>query len=214
MSYSTISKTKWGRCSICGGAEQEVVKVKKDLFCLNCRNAQKVEEQIKKSNRRNAARNLGNKMRRENILGSQYSEDYEVAERAALIHDIDFVFSRCVRMMGANNNGLGSCYTCDRPQHWSMQDCGHYEKRGNTQIRWDFSNARPQCQECNRNKHGNMEEFTRRLELEHPGLPERLKEMAREPYKWSRDELKQLLLDLRAKLKTIETKFNQPSTIT
>jgi len=209
--YSTINRTKWGRCSVCGGAEQEVVKVKKELFCLNCRNAQKAEEQIKKANRRTAARNAGNKLRRENILGNQYSEDYEAAERSALVHDIDFVFSRCVRMMYADSAGLCSCYTCFLVQHWSMNQCGHFIKRGNTAVRWDFRNAKPQCRKCNENLHGNLEVYEKYLEMEHPGLPDQLKEISREPYKWSRDELKQLLIDLRAKLKIIEQKF-KPST--
>lgn len=88
--------------------------------------------------------------------------------------------------------------------------CGHYEKRANTQIRWSFSNARVQDKHCNEILDGNHEVFKERLEQEQKGLPEQLTEMAREPYKWSREELKMLLIDLRAKLKLIETKFNQP----
>ena len=56
-----------------------------------------------------------------------------------------------------------------------------------------------------------MEVYEQRLEQEQPGLPAQLKELAREPYKWTRDELKQLLLDLRAKLKIIEQKFKTPT---
>jgi len=210
MYSSIIPKSNFGNCSQCPAKDTECVKRGKELWCLNCNNIRKAEEQATKANRRNAARNLGNKLRRENILGSQYSENFEAAERQALIHDLDFVFSRCVRMMGADTSGTGRCYTCDRLEHWSMQDCGHFEKRGNTIIRWDLRNARPQCKKCNQVNHGEYEEFTSRLEVEHPGLPGQLRELAREPYKWSRDELKQLLLDLRAKLKNIETKFNQP----
>ena len=88
-----------------------------------------------------------------------------------------------------------------------MQQCGHFVKRGNTQIRWDFRNARIQCKNCNENLGGNLEVFQQRLNEEHKGLPEQLKEIARDPYKWSREELKQLLIDLRHKLRIIETKF-------
>ena len=61
MSY--LPTSKWGVCSVCGGKEQEVVKVKKDLFCLQCRNSQKTEELISKQKKRLAARNTGNKLR-------------------------------------------------------------------------------------------------------------------------------------------------------
>lgn len=209
MGYSTINKTKWGICSTCGGNEQEVVKVKKDLFCLPCRNNQKAQEQVKKSNRRNTTRRIGFKLRNSEIPPIA-TEDYAQAGRQNLMQDCDYTFSRIVRMMGADKSGIGSCYTCNRLEHWSMQDCGHYQKRGNTQLRWDLRNARPQCKTCNQTNHGNYEEFTARLELEYQGLPEQLREIASTPYKWGRDELKQLLLDLRQKLRIIETKFTQP----
>lgn len=210
--YNTINRTKWGRCSVCGGAEQEVVKVKKELFCLNCRNAQKAEEQIKKANRRNAARNAGNKLRRENILGNQYSEDYEAAERAALIIDLDFVISRICRIMGSDERGMCQCYTCPTVRHFSMMQAGHYISRATTQIRFDLKwNLRPQCPVCNEVKRGNLEVFTERLEQEQKGITDELRELSRDVYKWTRDELKQLLLDLRAKLKIIEQKFKTPT---
>ncbi len=212
MSY--LPQSKFGDCTQCPSKDTECVKRGKELWCLNCNNRRKAEEQVAKANRRNAARNLGNKLRRENILGSQYSEEYEASERSPLIHDIDFVFSRCVRMMYADKDGYCECYTCGNRKHWTLQQCGHFIKRGNTVVRWSFRNSRVQDKNCNENLHGNLEVYKQRLNEEEPGLAEQLKEMAREPYKWTRDELKQLLLELRAKLKTIETKFNQPSTIT
>lgn len=209
MSY--LPQFKIGDCQCgCGGKGVEGRKVGKVFMCMQSYNQMKTDEQVKKANRRNAARNLGNKLRRENILGSQYSENFEAAERQALIHDLDFVFSRIVRMMAADKEGYCECYTCGNRKHWSLQQCGHFIKRGNTIVRWDFRNSRVQDKNCNENLHGNLEVYEQRLNEEHPGLPEQLKEMSREPYKWSRDELKQLLLDLRAKLKNIETKFNQP----
>jgi len=212
MSY--LPQSKFGDCTQCPSKDTECVKRGKELWCLNCNNRRKAEEQVAKANRRNAARNLGNKLRRENILGSQYSEEYEASERSALIHDIDFVFSRIIRMMYSESNGQCQCYTCSTVKHFSLMQCGHFESRKNSQIRWSFLNARPQCQTCNEMKHGNIEVFAERLEQEEKGIVDRLREISREPYKWGRDELKQLLIDLRAKLKIIETKFNQPSTIT
>jgi hypothetical protein len=56
--------------------------------------------------------------------------------------------------------------------------------------------------------HGNIEEYTKRLNEEQPGLPEQLREESREIYKYSREELKQLLIDYRAKLKLVESKLD------
>lgn len=210
MSY--LPQTKWGDCSRCSNKNVACVKKGKDLICTICNEQEKTEKQIQKANRRNAARDTGNKIRRENILGTQYEDNYGAAERQALIHDIDFVFSRIVRIMGSDEKGQCECYTCSLSRHWTFMQCGHYEKRGNTQIRWDFRNVKPQCPTCNETKHGNLEVYTQRLEQEQKGLPELLKDLAREPYKWDRSELKQLLIDLRQRLRITEQKFQTNKT--
>ena len=50
--------------------------------------------------------------------------------------------------------------------------------------------------------------FAERLEQEEKGIVDYLREISQETYKYSRDELKQLLIDYRAKLRIVETKFN------
>ena len=165
-----------------------------------------IERLDKKTKRKNAVKKVVSKLRNE-----QYAEgNLEDAERQYLINELDFVFSRIVRMSAAVADKYGNCvcYTCGFGKHWSLMQCGHFIKRGNTEIRWSFQNARVQCKNCNENLSGNLEVYEQKLNEEHTGLPEQLRERAREPYKWSREELKQLLIDLRHRLKTLETKFN------
>jgi len=198
----TINKCKFGDCAKCGLKDTDVVKLGKELVCLKCNREIKVKTQLSKATVKQKVRALGNK---------QVSEgNYFEAERQALINDLDFVFSRIVRMGAAVADKYGNCacYTCGFGKHWSMMQCGHFIKRGNTEIRWSFQNARVQCKHCNETLHGNLGVYEQKLNEEHEGLPEQLKERAREPYKWSREELKQLLTDLRQRLRIIETKFN------
>lgn len=162
-----------------------------------------VAAKIKKQNNRQYQKGKLNKEVREQLQNG----DYDKAERQALMNDLDFVFSRITRIMGSDERGMCQCYTCPTVKHYTLMQCGHYESRKNTQIRWSFTNSRPQCQVCNEVKHGNLEVFTANLETEQPGITEQLKEMAREPFKWGRNELKQLLSDLRQRLRLIETKF-------
>lgn len=198
MSY--LPQTKYGDCSCgCGGKDVQGRKVGKVFYCLDSYQRMKTQEQVAKAGQRDRLRKAG----REQLQ----SGDYSAAERQALINECDFCFSRIVRMMGSDEAGNCKCYTCGNVKHWSLQQCGHYEKRANTQLRWDFRNGKPQCQTCNENKHGNLEVYTRLLEQEQKGLPEQLKEIAREPYKWTKDELKGLLISLREKLRIIELKF-------
>jgi len=124
--------------------------------------------------------------------------------------DLDYCFQRIVKITAADaETQLVTCYTCPNAFHWAMPSvqCGHYISRKVTLLRWDLRNARVQCKTCNEMLAGNMEVYTERLELEHKGLPEQLREMSMEPHKWSISELKILLSDLRSKLRVVEQKF-------
>lgn len=191
---SIIPRSKFGDCSECGTKETNVIKYGKFLYCIDCRNEMKRKQQIERSNQNLQKRSIGNN--KESFI-----------DRQSLFNDLDFVFSRYIRIKESNPDGISQCYTCDKKEHWTKLQCGHYIKRGETLLRWDSRNARSQCNECNCIKNGNIEEYTNRLNEEQPGLPDQLKEESREVNKYTRDELKQLLIDLRSKLKMVEKKF-------
>ncbi len=160
-------------------------------------------EKIKKQNNRQYQKGKLNKAVREQFQNG----DFDKAERQALINDLDFVHSRIVRMTAAGKNGMAECFTCGKVAHWSMQQLSHFIPRANTLTRWDFKANRCCCKYCNENLGGNLEVFAKKLNEEQSGLAEQLQEIAREPYKWSRDEIKQLLIDQRMRLRIIEAKF-------
>lgn len=195
-----LPKFKIGDCSCgCGGKDVEGRKVGKLFYCMNSYRAMKTKQYTAKASLNSRVRSLGNKQ----VSDGNYFE----AERQALTNDLDFVFSRIVRISASDKHGTCRCYTCPTKKHWSLMQCGHYVKRGNTEVRWEFKNAKPQCKNCNENLGGNLEVYKDNLEQEEKGLADRLTEQSREVYKWSREEMKQLLIDLRHKLRIIETKF-------
>ena len=206
-----IPNSKWGDCSQCPATNVACVKVKKDLVCLTCHGRNKAEEQQKRANKRTAARNTGFKLRNTEIPG-RATEDYGMAERQMLMHDLDYTHSRLVRIMAADERGLAKCFTCPKIQHWSMMQLSHFVKRANTLTRWDSRANRCCCKNCNENLDGNLKVFAENLNAEQPGLADQLNEIAREPYKWGRDEMKQLLIDLRAKLRIAEARFRSTTT--
>jgi len=201
-----LPNSKWGDCTQCPAKNVACVKIKKDLVCCECNNRNKAIEQQKRANRRTASRNTGFKLRNTEIPG-RATEDYGMAERQMLMHDLDYVHSRLVRIMSADEKGLAHCFTCDKVQHWTMMQLSHFIKRSNTLTRWDIRANRCCCKYCNETLGGNLKVFAERLNLEQPGLADQLNEIAREPYKWGRDELKQLLIDIRAKLRIAEAKL-------
>lgn len=76
---------------------------------------------------------------------------------------LDRVFSVYVRVSRADHAGYVECYTCGERLPWKSVDCGHFIKRGNTSVRFDEENCRPQCFNCNRIKDGMAEAFEERL---------------------------------------------------
>lgn len=202
MAYSSINTSKHGDCARCGDKDTQCKKRGKELLCFMCCRKEDAEKQKKKANQKQYLKAK---------LYKNISEDNnELGSIAALKMDLDHCFQRIVKITAADaETGLVTCYTCPNVFHWSMPSvqCGHYISRKVMLLRWDFRNAKVQCKTCNELLEGNMEVYTERLEAEHKGLPDQLREISTEIFKWDRDSLKQLLLDMRAKLRIIETKF-------
>ena len=191
---SIIPKSKFGDCVECGSADTNCVKVGKYLYCIECRNNTKRKEQIERADVRDKKRSMGS-----------YKESF--VDTSSLRDDLDFVFSRYIRIKESDSNGITQCFTCDNKFHWKEIQAGHYMKRSDTLLRWDARNVHPQCVKCNCELHGNIDEYTKRLELINPDLPELLKQESREVNKFTREELKELLIDIRSKLRFVEAKL-------
>lgn len=201
MIYSTIPTSKFGTCSICGTPDTECVKLQKNLVCLLCRKNQKNKIQIQKASEKAQVRGLRGKQKE--------SGNEDAASRQNLIVDCDIVFSRIVRLREADQYLNTLCFTCGDRKHFSLHQCGHYVKRGNMALRFDFRNSKVQCRNCNENLHGNYEVYKTKLNEEENGIADQLEQEGREIYKYSIEELKQLLFDLRQKLKPLELKLKK-----
>lgn len=190
---SIIPRSKFGNCEQCGATDVNCVKVKKELVCIHCNNNAKRKQYIDRANLKDKSRVL---------------IDCEgISDRQSLINDLDAIFSRYIRIRESDPSGNVECFTCGKKSHWKEMQCGHYIKRGDTLLRWDSRNAKVQCPKCNCNDYGNMDEYTKRLNEEQPGLPEQLREESREVNKFTREDLKELLISLRDKLKIVELRF-------
>ena len=193
-----IPRTKFGDCSECFIKDTECVKVGKNLYCLNCRNKQKRNVQLDKAKKSTLSRNLY-KVQKEKASP-------ELAEKTYLIQDLDQIVSRIVRQIESDKHGNVTCYTCGYYGEWKKFDCGHYISRHIMALRWDLRNLKPQCKKCNQILYGNLESFTKALEIETPGITNILFEESRNIKKWSKEELKELIIIMRSKLKIIESR--------
>lgn len=127
-----------------------------------------------------------------------------------LVDDLDFYFSRYIRMLHADSNGIATCFTSGKKMRWQELHCGHFVSRKNFATRWMPQNCRPQTEYENCHLHGNIAVFRKKLDEEKPGISDWLEEQAREVCKPTRDELKMLIIEYRNKVKVLEAKFKKP----
>jgi len=191
---SLIPRTKFGDCCNCPAENTEVIKVDVRQLCIKCRNKEKLKKMIDKS-----------ELKR---ISDKYRFKLD-KEHTGLIEDLDDVVSKYVRLKDSNNIGWVKCYTCDEKQSWKSMDCGHFISRKHMGLRWDLRNLRPQCKFCNQVLSGNIDDFKKELELETDGIVDQLISESYDVVKYSRQEMKEMLIMFREKLKTIKIIKNE-----
>ena len=79
------------------------------------------------------------------------------------INKMDKYFHRYIRLKGTNEEGYGTCYTCDNPLEFKKGQCGHFMGRENKSTRWNEDNAKLQCSRCNAWGQGQQFRFSLKL---------------------------------------------------
>lgn len=201
-----INKNKWGDCSQCGRKNVACVKVAKSLYCIDsCHTKNKLLKSIERAKIKNNVRSLPH------ITESQKKD---MDSRSSLTQDLDYTFSRYIRILYSDITGRVKCYTCKcLPKHWTIMQCGHFIKRGNMGLRWSVDNCRVQCKTCNEFKDGMYLVFRENLEKEEVGLADRLEQQSREIEQITNSEISQMIIDYRFKLRLVEKKIIQEKKI-
>jgi len=130
--------------------------------------------------------------------------EQEEAGMPELIERLDDLVSKWVRFSSVGPDGLVECFTCRKRFRPQDVDAGHYVTRECKFLRFDLRNIKPQCRPDNRSKYGMRPEFGKRLEEENEGITEILLEESRIIHHWTRDELKQMILEFEQKLKLLK----------
>lgn len=122
-----------------------------------------------------------------------------------LIKELDDLVSKYLRLKNADENGLVQCYTCPEKLPIAKMQAGHYIPRGNMLLRFDLErNLRCQCKNCNEYKRGNLAIYGQKLEQELPGVTELLYNESLLSYKYTRDELRQMINDYSKRIKLLK----------
>ena len=68
-------------------------------------------------------------------------------------------FSIFIRLRDANEDGMCTCITCGRMNHWKKMDCGHGIGRQHWATRYNEKNNHAQCKPCNGFEGGKREVY-------------------------------------------------------
>jgi len=111
------------------------------------------------------------------------------------------VFNTFIRMRDKDKN----CISCDRKLIGKF-DAGHFFSVGADSINnINENNVHGQCVHCNRDKHGNVKEYDLRLQMLLSDTEyQMLLESRNKPLKLSIDEVKELILIYRQKIKELK----------
>lgn len=59
------------------------------------------------------------------------------------------IFSLFIRFRDTDNKGIGQCFTCKAPKHYTKLDCGHGAGRQHKGAKYNEKNNHGQCKQCN-----------------------------------------------------------------
>ena len=196
MKQVMIQRTKIGDCQNegCLSINTNCIKVGKIMYCIKCRNKLKLKD-------------MANKITSDAIKKPKRKRIPLDDEMCLYINELDNLASRYIRMKYADSNSQVNCYTCNWEGHWKLSDCGHFVSRKNYAVRWDVRNLKVQCISCNREKGGNLAVYAEKLENESPGITSELTDISRFVHKVDRQELREMIIDFRYKIKAMGNKF-------
>ena len=107
--------------------------------------------------------------------------------------------------MKASPTGYTTCVTCGVIKHWSEMQGGHFISRKWLATKLLEENIHPQCPCCNGPKQGNMIQYTLYMQDTYGReFIEELELLKHQSRKYYRDEVMEIIAELKAKIKELE----------
>ena len=102
------------------------------------------------------------------------------------------------------------CITCGKVGDWNVKGfhCGHWIGRVHASTLLESDNVAVQCASCNEHNHGRLREYTMWMEaVRGINVMERLQVLKHQPVTFSREDLVDLRISFRDRLKVAELKM-------
>ena len=115
--------------------------------------------------------------------------------RKTLVKKLDTIFSIFIRLRKANKQGIVTCYTCGKKDHYKKMQNGHFMSRKSYSTRWEELNCQVQCYGCNVMQQGRQYQFGLNLEKKYgEGVAEKLLIKSKQTVKYSNEDLQEMIL--------------------
>lgn len=120
---------------------------------------------------------------------------------AKLREEAAVLLQKLVRMKAADENGLASCVTCGKRQHYKEMDGGHFISRKWTATKLVEENVHPQCKGCNQYASGRHDDYSLFM-VDTYGIEmvRELNDKKRELCKQNRIELEDIKVELKVRI--------------
>jgi len=121
------------------------------------------------------------------------------------------LLQKLVRMRAADDNGIATCITCGKREHWKELQGGHWIERGKHATKLDERNVHPQCRYDNKwgmGKTSVVLKYREKLvEMYGEESVQDLESLPYKPFKWNRLELNELIEKYQQEIKELEEKL-------
>ena len=120
---------------------------------------------------------------------------------AKLREEAAVLLQKLVRMKAADENGLATCVTCGKRQHYKDMDGGHFISRKWTATKLVEENVHPQCKGCNQYASGKYDDYALYM-VDTYGIEmvRELNDKKRELCKQNRIELEDMKIELKLRI--------------
>lgn len=123
----------------------------------------------------------------------------------------DAAFSKYIRLLNADKDGMVKCFTCDNKAFWRQSGIqnGHYKSRSHMNTRWLKLNCEPQDVACNSFLGGNLKVFAERLVDKHgKGILEYLEKESKKNVKLTVEKVRKLRTYFEGEVLRLRQKLN------
>ena len=131
----------------------ELENMKTQNRCLDCNKNKKISQAQSQAKASSCLSKKTNKTvwsnKVDTLQGKKKSKPKKSLNLSSLKKKADRLFSLYIRQKYSDNNGIATCVSCWKKDHYKNMHNAHFIERWCMKRRWEEDNCRPSCISCN-----------------------------------------------------------------